>query len=257
MIRRSVLALGAVLAIAGLSSCTSVSRADTAAKFGSESLTVTELGALAPGITEGDTLRNAISAWVTLGVLDGDVSGTITPTDLKARLEKAEHALFAPIVASAYAKGLDAPLVCLGAIPLAAGTSVDAVLAERTAGATWAALATKYSTDSTLAGNGGIIPDSSGNDCQDISGINATLLPLLTAAKPTVGTPFNISYNGQDIIFILRPIEEVPATQIIRFAPDASRAAFLAKLANAKSVYVNPRYGRWDLTTGSVVALST
>jgi hypothetical protein len=227
---------------------------------GDVQLSRTDLAALTGADAgSGPAARSQITKWLTLGVLGGDVAGITSASDLTARLGKAETALAAPFMGNAralYEKGLDgAPILCLRAIPLAATTSPDTVLAAITAGTSFSDAATKYSADATLAQSGGIVPgDTQGSECLAPSSLNADLLKSLTDAKAAVGAPATVDFKGTKIIFLLRPFDELPEINKDGLVGPDIQAAVANQIASAK-IYVDPRYGKWDVKTLNVVAL--
>jgi hypothetical protein len=260
VIRRSALAAGLLLAGLAATSCSTFDRASSVAEFGSSKLSRTDLVALTGAESgAGDKARAAITRWLTLGVLGGDTRGISSADELTARLNKAQTTVAAPFMDSAraqYSKGLDgSPIVCLRAIPLAAPNTPDTVLAAIAGGTSFADAATKYSSDPTLAQSGGVIPgDTQGSDCLAPKTLNADLLKLLTEAKPAIGTPTTVDFNGTKIIFLLRPFDEIPEINKDSLVGTEIQAAVSKQIAAAK-IYVNPQYGKWDPSALSVVAL--
>jgi hypothetical protein len=260
VIRRSALAAGLLLAGLAASSCSTIDRASSVAQIGSDKLSRADLAVLtgADG-GAGDKARAAITQWLTLGVLGGDVAGITSATDLTARLTKAETAIAAPFMGSAkaqYDKGLDgSPILCLRAIPLAAPNTPEAVLAVINGGTSFADAATKYSADPTLAQSGGIVPgDTQGSECLAPKTLNADLLKSLTDAKAAIGTPTTVDFKGTKIIFLLRTFDELPEINKDGLVGPDIQAAVTKQIAAAK-IYVNPQYGKWDPKALNVVAL--
>jgi len=260
VIRRSALAAGLLVAGLAASSCSTFDRASSVAQIGPDKLSRTDLVALTGSDGgAGDKARAAITQWLTLGVLGGDVAGIKSTDDLTARLTKAETAVAAPFMDSAkaqYSKGLDgSPILCLRAIPLAAPNTPDTVLAAITGGTSFADAATKYSADPTLAQSGGVVPgDAQGSECLAPKTLNADLLKSLTDAKAAIGTPTTVEFKGTKIIFLLRPFEELPEINKDSLVATEIQTAVAKQIAAAK-IYVNPQYGKWDPKALNVVAL--
>jgi hypothetical protein len=196
---------------------------------------------------------------VQLGVLGGDTSGLTSADVLDERMSTSMDALSAPYTEearAAYDQGVNgAALICLRAIPLApGGVTPEAVLAELQGGATFADMAAKYSANATLQQSGGIVADSSGNQCFDPSG-EADLVSALGGAGAVVGTPVVAKVGTTDVLFLLRPFDELPSSVRRQFVP-AQIDDDIRALLDATEVHVNPRFGEWDKATATVVPLA-
>ena len=258
MNRRVVLATGVLLAAATLSSCATFSRTDLAAEVDGVQLTRSELNTLTASTTSGDAARQVIGDWLRLAVLGGDVKGVTSADDLAARREKAIDELSAPFIEEGrpvYEQGLaGSPLLCLGAIPLAPGADTTAILAEIEGGLAWADAAAKYSNDPNFAGNGGLVLDQNGGNCLSPDGFNQDLLTKLSDAGAEVGTPVTVDVGGAPALVLLRPFDDLPTTDKASFVSDQVANELLERL-DAVDIYVNPRYGRWDTASVSVLPL--
>ncbi len=258
MIRRIVLAVGVLVALASISSCTTFSRSDAAAEVNGEELTRAELNLLTNGATDATTVRQSIDDWLRLAVIGGDISGITSADDLQARRQDAITALSAPFLADArtkYELGLDgSPVLCLGAIPLAPGTDPNQVLAELQGGMSWADAATKYSSDPSFAQSGGLVLDSNGTNCLDPAGFTPGLLQALRDINIQIGVPAAIDLSNTTALVVLRPFDSLTATEQSSLVVDQLNAEISTRLSNTK-IYVNPRFGRWDEATVSVVSL--
>jgi hypothetical protein len=260
VIRRSALVAGLLVAGLAASSCSTFDRSSSVAEIGSKKLSRADLALLTGNDAgAGDKTRVAITQWLTLGVLGGEVAGITSTDDLKARLSKAETTIAAPFMGTAkaqYDKGLDgSPILCLRAIPLAATNTPDTVLAAIAGGTSFADAATKYSADPTLAQSGGIVPgDTQGSECLAPGTLNADLLKALTDAKAVVGTPITVDFKATKIVFLLRAFEEIPEINKDSLVGTEIQAAVSKQIAAAK-IYVNPQYGKWDPKALNVVAL--
>lgn len=258
MIRRIVLAGGALVAAASLSSCTTVSRGDAAAEVNGEELTRSELNALTGGATDGDTVRATISGWLSVAVLGGDMSGIASAEELAARREAAIDELSAPFMEDAranYEQGLDdSPVLCLGAIPVATDVDAETAVAELQDGASLADTAAKFSTDSTLAQTGGLVVDQNGTNCLDPAGFNPELLTLLADAGAAPGTPVVVDLGTGPVVVLMRPFDDLDQNEKASLVLDEVGADVRDRLA-ATDIYVNPRFGRWDADAVAVVPL--
>lgn len=259
MIRRIVIAAGALVAVASFSSCSSSSRNDVVAEVGGEQLTRSELAVLTADSSDGATVRNTITQWVQLGVIGGDTSDLTSSDVLEARMSTSLDELSAPYVAEAqasYDQGTNgAPALCLRAIPLApGGVTPEAVLAEMQGGAAFEDMAAKYSTSPTLQQSGGILADANGNECFDPTS-EPDLVTALSDAGAVVGTPVAVKVGTTDAVVLLRPFDELPSSVRSQFM-SARIAVEVRALLAATDVHVNPRFGEWDKATAAVVPLA-
>jgi hypothetical protein len=256
--RRVLLAFGVLLATATLSSCSTFSRSDVAAEVDGVQLSRSELNTLTADASNGDTVRQVIGDWLRLAVLGGDVKGVTSADDLAARREAAIDALSAPFIEEGrptYELGLaGSPLLCLGAIPLAAGADTAAVFADLDSGMSWADAAQKHSADPSFAANGGLVLDQNGDNCLSPDGFNQDLLTTLANAGAAVGTPVSVDVGGAPALVLLRPFDDLSTTEKASFVSDQVANELIERL-DAVNIYVNPRYGRWDSASVSVLPL--
>jgi hypothetical protein len=258
--RRTPIAIGFALAASLLSACTTFNRTDTAASINGHDLSRTELAAIDGNIDSGDSVRAAITTWLQLGVMGGDTAGITTSAELDTRMKAAITALSTPYLPQAkanYELGLDgAPLLCLRAIPIVVPNTPDTVLAALNSGTSFADAAAKFSSDPTLAANGGIIGDGQGTDCLDpAKQLSPELVKVMKAAKLQVGVPAAITFRKNDIIMLIRPFDELATQQKAAFAQSLITEDLKHRL-DAAHIYVNPRFGRWDVKSASVLVLS-
>jgi hypothetical protein len=258
VIRRAVHALAALLAIAALSSCGVTGRSDTVAKVGGTTLTTSGLAKLAGAEKSGDALRAAITEWITVGALGGDVGNVASKTDLDQLLTDAKTRIATPhldAARKAYEQGLDAAGLCLLYIPVAAPTTSKEVLDALAGGMKFDEALQKYSSDATTVQSGGKM----GGGCVGAATVESQLPGLIDAlrkAGATVGNFVSVNYQGTDLVMGLRNFDDLSLDEKARFAladisPDVKKAIDSAK------VYVNPRYGVWSPSAATVVALST
>lgn len=246
-------ALVAAASLSSLSSCATFDNADTVANVNGQELTLGQLQLLTDGSTAGDTTRQAITKWVQASLVT-DTSNLQSATDLDERTQAASTSMFAEFEDEAraeYEKGIDGPLLCFAVIPIAADVDPAAVLAEWSAGATFAELLQTYSLDAALVESGGIVE---GSECLAPVDTNTELLLSLVESGVKVGTPVAITFSEQPFIFLLRPFDELSTEVKTQLAAPAFQAAVRELLTSAE-VSVDSRYGAWDSATGSVVAL--
>jgi hypothetical protein len=258
VIRRILLASGALVAAASLSSCTTVSRGDAAAEVNGEELTRSELNRLTGDSTDGDKVRASITSWLSVAVLGGDVSDIADSLDLAQRRADAITELSAPFMDDArtvYEQGLDgSPVLCLGAIPVGSDADAATVVTELKGGASLADTASTYSTDAALAQSGGLVVDQNGKNCLDPTGFNPDLLTKLSEAGAAPGTPAVVDLGTGPVVVLLRPFDTLTLDEKTSLVLDQVGTDVRDRLA-ATDVYVNPRFGRWDPDSVSVVPL--
>ena len=260
MTRRTPIAIGLALAASLLSACSTFNRTDTAASINGHDLSRTALSAIDGNVETGDSVRSAITTWLQLGVMGGDTTGIASAAELNGRMKTAITALATPYLPQAkanYELGLNgAPLLCLRAIPIVAPNTPDTVLTALSGGMKFADAAAKFSSDATLAASGGIIGDGQGTDCLDpAKQLSPELVKTMTAAKLQVGVPAAIKFRSNDIIMLIRPFDELPTQQKAAFAQSLITEDLKHRL-DAAHIYVNPRFGRWDVKSATVLALS-
>ena len=257
----SLLALATTLSASG---CSTVNDRDVVARVNGHELTFDQLDELAGGTTDGASLRSAVSTWVQVGaVVPSDVT-----IDTEAALNSASGDALNALVGqyaeggkASYAKGFDgAELLCLAAIPLEASVDADAVLAEIAGGTSFADAAAEYSANADYAATGGVIYDQQGRNCMDpdtFASVFSIIIEPLQAAAPVPGEVVLIEYGDSTpkarAIAMLRPYDSLTIDEQAQLSRDEISAALQALYADAE-VYVNPRVGRWDVVTATVVA---
>lgn len=258
MIRRIALVAGALVAAVSLSSCNATPDNDVVAEADGVQLTRTQLDAISDGATDGATVRATITKWLSVAVLGGDVSGVESADDLAQRRADAIDELSAPFMDEArttYEQGLDgSPVLCLVAIPLRDTDDPAAVIAEIEGGADLADVAAKYSADATLAQSGGKVVDQNGTNCLAPDGFNVDLLGQLTDAGAAPGVPVQVDLGSGPVVVVLRPFDSLDQNEKASIVIDKVGAEVKSRLQGT-DITVNPRYGRWDPASVSVVPL--
>lgn len=258
MNRRLLLAVGALVAAASLSSCSTFKSADVAARVNGKELTRAQLDVITGNATAGDEARGVIADWIRLAVLGGDLIGIESKDDLAGRRAQAVIDLSTPYLADAeahYDKGLDgSPKLCLGAIPLDTGGDTTAVTTYLSGGGSWADAAAKFSANADFANNGGLVLDQNGANCVDPGVFKPELIDALRTAGATVGKPATIDVGGKPAVVLLRPFSDLTPDDRAALAQPQVAADLSTRLA-ATTIYVNPRFGRWDAASVSVVPL--
>lgn len=257
----SLLALATTFAASG---CSTFQDRDVAARVNGHELTFEQLDTLTGGSTSGSAVRKAIESWVQVGaVVPADVSIS-TEDELNAASGDALNSLvqqYSEAGRAGYDKGFDgAALLCLAAIPLEASVDADAVLAEIADGKSFADAAAQYSANADYAATGGVIYDQQGRNCMDpdtFAQVFSIIIEPLKTASPAPGEVVLIEYGDTTpkarAIAMLRPYDSLTLDEQAQLSRDEIGAALQAVYAEAE-VYVNPRIGRWDVATATVVA---
>ena len=257
MIRRLLLAT-AVLGTLALSSCSSNDTGtNTVATANGQTLSRTQLNALVSDATNGDEARTAIGQWLQVAAVGGDLTEVASMADLQAAGQQAATDLatpFLPTAGETYAKGLDgSPMVCLGAIPLATTTDPQEVVDAMIAGLSLADAATKYSSDETQKASGGIVADSNGATCI-ATPLNEKVTKAMTDQGAVPGKPVVLDLNNGKTVVVIRAFDTLSQKEQVSVVQKDVAAEFSSLLQKA-SVTVDPRYGRWDAGSGTVVPL--
>lgn len=144
--------------------------------------------------------------------------------------------------------------MCLAAITLATIEEANDVLATVQSGTPFADAARQFSTGSTRD-SGGIATDPDGNECL----ATANVLPEVTAAlaDAPVGQMIAADLGTFSAVLMLRPYDDLLLESRSLIAGTLVSQEQLDAIVDAADIYVDPRYGRWDPATGSVVALSS
>lgn len=287
MIRRVVLAGGLVAALF-LSSCSAATDGDVVATVDGQQLTLGELEALlAPAKvstqpsdastaesapteppttvseqTSAENTRAIIRQWILMAATGHDMSAITDAESLKKEAEAAAEELatpYLPDAEAAYAKGWDAsPAVCLAAIFPAADVDAQVVVSELEAGTPFADAVEKYSQDATTKQTKGIVTLDLGNGqqpCYPTSSLNDSLAEPMKGALP--GDLRIVQGPASQVIVLIRPFDQLTTGEKVSVVPDLSQKIgqeYSNRLADAK-ISVDPRYGRWDTATSSIVPL--
>ena len=233
MNRRASAVLATLLAVSALSSCATFNRNDVAVKVDDRSLSPRDAEDLVgPGVepASGDQLRGTLTAWILVQLL-GE----------QARTE--------------YQSGLSSsPLACLAAIPLASPDDADEVLAALSSGTSFADAAAQFSSDPALAQSGGVV-SVNGGECLE----TASLAPAVSdpLASVPVGQPVRADLDSFSAVLQLRPFDDLQLQSQSAVASALLDEDQLATVLDAAQIYVDPRYGRWDQPSHSVVPLSS
>ncbi len=266
--RRSALSacpvVAALFTLLTLTSCATFNRNDVAAKVGERSLSSTAveaLGATGDTAATGDQLREQLTKWIRVTVLEAS-NGTAAPTtpttsaDLDTRLSQAITTIAGDKARTTYETGLSgSPVVCLAAITVANIDDANNVLATVNSGTPFADAARQFSTDTVIGEAGGVVVSQDGSECMDPGNVNPA---VTTALKDTpVGQPIAADLNTFSAVLMLRPFDDLLPESKSMIASAAVSQEQLDGIVNAAKIYVDPRYGRWDPASGSVVTLNS
>jgi hypothetical protein len=250
-----------------MSSCATVDRNSLAVEVGDQSLTPKAAESLAAAdgtVATGDQLREQLTKWIRVTVLEGsageqtDVPPPSTSAELDTRYAVALTKLAGEDARELYETGVDgSPVICIAAVTTANLEDANKVLALLSSGTSFEDAARQNSTDTVIAEAGGIVRGGVNGDeeCLDPSTVNPA---VVTALKGTpVGQPIAADLDTFSAVLMLRPFDELlPASQSLVASTIVSQDE-LDALVDDANVYVDPRYGRWDAASGSVVALTS
>lgn len=258
MIRRSALVAGALL-VAVLSSCSdNPASTDVVASLGDQTLTRDQLVSLTDGSADGATSRSAISQWLQVAAVGGDVDDITSMEDLQAAGQDAAADLAAPFLDEAqasYELGVDgAPVLCIGAIVVNEGNDPQDVITALGGGVSLADAAAQFG-DPNSGIEDGLVTDGNGNNCLAPDGFNQALIGQLRDAGAAPGTPVVIDLGSGPAVILLRPFESLSQQEKLTVVQNDVAAEFTARL-QAADITVHTRYGRWDAASGTVVALA-
>ena len=264
VIRRTVLALGALAAVASLSSCSTFSRSDTVASVDDQEMSRTQLDSFTDGNTTGDAARLAIGRWLQVAAVGADLSDITTLEELQAAAEEASAELAEPFLGeaeAAYALGLDgSPALCLGAVLLDETTDPQEVIDAMQGGMSLADAAAQWSADPALAEAGGIVTDQNGTSCLATDGgVNPDVLGQLGAAGAVPGIPVEVQLPNSKAVVVIREWDDLAKQEQVKVLPSVQTqvaAEVNARIQGAK-VFVDSRVGQWDAATGTVVPFTS
>jgi hypothetical protein len=257
--------LAGALALSTLSSCATFNRNDVAAKVGDRELSQQEVQELAGG-TEADpatanALRDELTKWIRVAVIEDEV-GTAPPTspssseELDTRLSAAISELGSDTAQSTYETGLSgSPVVCLAAITVANIDDANTALAAVNSGTSFADAAHQFSTDTAIADAGGVVKGKDGSECIAPNTINPAVTKALQGTP--IGHPIAADLDTFSAVLMLRPYDELSAESKKLIASASVPQTELDAVVDAADIFVDPRYGRWDNATGSVVTLTS
>jgi hypothetical protein len=263
--RRLIKPLGALLtvaAIASLSSCSTFDRNNVAATVNGHELTFEQLDNLTNSSTSASVQRETLSKWVqvaaaTQGPLDASSADAISAADL------ALPVLLLPEgdgpAKATYDQGMTvSDIACVMLFPIESSVDPQAIIASITDADSFATAAKKYSIQKDLADSGGMLLNAQGVNCASSASVtrNQAFNAALLAADPKVGDATLVEFGTTTpqamVIVRLRPYAELAPIDRAIVEHTAVSDAML-RIVTAAHVYVNPRLGRWDAATATVV----
>jgi hypothetical protein len=258
-------ALVALSSIA-LSSCATFNQNDVAAKVGDRSLSAKSAEALAGGgatAATGDDLRAQLTKWIRVTVLEnttGAAPPATPPTaaELDTRYAAAITTIAGDQARTLYESGVSgSPLICLAAITTNTIEDANAVLTTVNNGTPFADAARASSTDTVIAQAGGIVKGGPNADqeCLDPATVNSSVVSALQ--NTPVGQPIAADLGTFSAVLMLRPFDSLLPESQSQIAQATISQDQLDAIVDRASIYVDPRYGRWDPASGSVVSLSS
>jgi hypothetical protein len=262
--RRCAALVAACTAAIVLQSCATFDRNNVAAQVDDLSLTAKaaeKLAANDDNAATGDRLRLELTKWIRVTVLESSngiaaPSGTPTPEELDARLSQAIVELAGDNAKQVYQLGPNgSPLLCLAAITVASADEANTVLATINAGMTFENAARQFSTDTVLAADGGIVKGPDGAECIAPDGVNAAAVDALRTTP--VGQAIVADLGTFSAVMMLRPYEDLLPESKSSIAGATVSQDQIDAIVDSADIYVDPRYGRWDATTGTVVILTS
>jgi hypothetical protein len=261
--RRSAI-LVAACALTVLPSCATFDRNDAAAKVGDLSLSAKaaqKLAAADNNSATGDRLRLELTKWIRVTVFEASTGAPAptteqTPADLDARLTQAIIDIAGDNARSTYELGAaGSPFLCLAAITTASPEDANTALATVNAGMPFADAARELSTDAVIAADGGIVKGPDGSECLEPTTVNTAATAALQGVP--VGQPIVADLGTFSAVLMLRPFDELLPESKSLIATATVSQDQLDAMVDGSDIYVDPRYGRWDPETGTVVTLTS
>jgi hypothetical protein len=151
----------------------------------------------------------------------------------------------------------DLGVLCVRHVLVEDEATAVALVEELDGGASAEDLAVEHSTDPSAANNGGAIELTPGQGCVGVGealqqGLDATFVDAALTTVP--GTPSVVQTDFGWHVIVARPYDEVSESLATMFETGAGQLLLTPYLREV-DVRIDPRYGRWDAASGSVVAL--
>jgi hypothetical protein len=249
-----------LVAVAALSGCATFDRNDVAASVGDAEVSIDDIAALQTGeeAVPGDAVRQQLTLWIRTARLQ-QYSNVPVDATLGSADEVAINQLVAALVDPAEAEGRydagDSSLVCPRAIPVATPEDGTGAIEAYEAGTSFADVAAQYSNDPQLAASGGELDAIIGGECVAPDGLNPDLIALLTDIP--VGSMALRELSGGLLILQRKPFAELSAGSQQQIAASLVTEDDFAAVFDDAVISVDPRYGRWDAATFTVVPMQS
>jgi len=211
----------------------------------------------------GGQLREQLTKWIRTTVLEasaGPQAAVLPPStsaELDSRYAVALTKLAGEDAKELYETGVDgSPVICIAAVTTATLEDANNVLTLLNSGMAFEDAARQNSTDTVIAEAGGIVRGGVNGDqeCLDPATVNPSVVAALKGTP--IGQPIAANLDTFSAVLMLRPFEDLlPESQSL-VASTVVKQDQLDALVDNADVYVDPRYGRWDTATGSVVELT-
>ena len=256
--------LVAACAVTVLPSCATFDRNDVAAKVGDLSLSADaaqKLAAADNNAATGDRLRLELTKWIRTTVFEASIGTPApateqTPADLDARLANALIDIAGDNARTTYELGTaGSPFLCLAAITAPTLEEANAALATVNAGTPFADAARQLSTDTVTAADGGVVKGPDGGECLEPTTVNPAATSALQGIP--IGQPIVTDLGTFSAVLMMRPYDELLPESKSLIATATVSQDQLDAIVDASDIYVDPRYGRWDPETGTVVILTS
>jgi hypothetical protein len=235
-----------VAAIATLTSaCATFSDSDNVARVGDAALTtgdfeaqLTELGAPTDQVLPGDAVRAQITTWIQEQIASTDAPSQ-SPEELAAR----------------YDAGFDSSgIVCANGIVVADESTADRVASELDDGAEFSELLVTENLDETLTASGGDVGCVTNEILEQSADIEFIRTASTLSADDAVGTAPLVDQTGAEFAWVVLEFRDFAGLRPADLELITSTIELADRLA-AADVFVDPRYGTFDTTTGQVVGL--
>lgn len=247
VLRRSMtIALALPLAAALVAGCSTFSDSGNVARVEDVALTdddfqalLTELGAPEDQLLPAEAIRAQITTWIQEQLA----------TAATAAISEDE-------IAEIYNAGVtSAPAMCLSVIVVADEDAATRVAAELTNGADFALVFAAENLDETLDPSAGDLGCITSDQVAQAADVEFVQVAAGLSGDNQLGTASLLDAQGAVFSWVVMDFQTFDELSSENAGLVSASVAAAAQLANA-DIFVNPRYGRFDVATGQVVALS-
>lgn len=252
--------LCSLVSVAALSGCATFDQNDVAASVGDAEVSIDDVVALQTGeeAVPGNTVREQLTLWIKTARLQqytgSPVDAVLGSADAQA-FDRLRGTLVDPAEAETqYSQGTSG-VVCPRAIPVAAAEDGAAALQSYESGVSFADVAAQYSNDPGIAESGGELTAIIGGECVAPEGLNPDLVALLDEIP--VGSVALRDISGGFLILQRKSFAELSDGSQQQIAASLVTNDDLAAAFEDVQITVDPRYGRWDADSLSVVPMQS